>query len=148
LARVALLVHLLAVVFWVGGMAFAHFALRPALGALHEPAQRLTLLAGVLARFFAGVTVAIVLLLASGGYLMAIGAVATTRLAVHTMVGLGLVMVLVFVYIRVRPYPALRRAVSAEAWPTAAAAMGTIRKLVAFNLVVGAIVIAVVMLGR
>ena len=32
--------HVLAVVLWVGGMAFAHFFLRPALATL-EPPQRL-----------------------------------------------------------------------------------------------------------
>ncbi len=43
--------HLLGLTLWVGGMFFAHMALRPALGVLH-PEQRLTLMAAVLANFF------------------------------------------------------------------------------------------------
>ncbi|EFK95682.1 membrane protein [sediment metagenome] len=40
--------HVLAVVLWVGGMAFAHFFLRPALATL-EPPHRLRLMHVVLA---------------------------------------------------------------------------------------------------
>ena len=57
--------HVLAVVLWVGGMAFAHFFLRPALATL-EPPQRLRLMHAVLGRFFAAVLWAVGLLLASG----------------------------------------------------------------------------------
>ncbi len=52
--------HVLAVVLWVGGMAFAHFFLRPALGVL-EPAQRLRLMHDVLRRFLNAALVAVVL---------------------------------------------------------------------------------------
>ena len=50
---------------WVGGMFFALLALRPATAPL-EPGPRLDLWSRVLARFFAWVFAAIVLLLASG----------------------------------------------------------------------------------
>src|SRR5260370_19234507 len=58
-------IHLLAAVFWVGGMAFAYTVLRPAAGAL-EPAVRLPLWRGVFARFLPWVGVSIVALLVSG----------------------------------------------------------------------------------
>lgn len=45
------LIHVLAVVLWVGGMAFAHFFLRPSVQAL-EPPVRLRLLHAVMKRFF------------------------------------------------------------------------------------------------
>ena len=58
-------VHVLAVVLWVGGMAFAHFFLRPSLATL-EPAQRLRLMQAVLSRFLAAVLLAVALVLGSG----------------------------------------------------------------------------------
>ncbi|MCB4822519.1 hypothetical protein [Roseicella aerolata] len=45
------MLHVLGAVLWVGGMAFALLALRPALGAL-EPPQRLVVHEGALRRFF------------------------------------------------------------------------------------------------
>ena len=58
------LLHLLAVIVWVGGMVFAHFFLRPATQAL-EPPQRLRLMHDVLQRFLAAVGVAVLIMLAS-----------------------------------------------------------------------------------
>jgi uncharacterized membrane protein len=60
-----LAIHLLAAVFWVGGMAFAYWVLRPAAGAL-EPPARLPLWRRVFASFLPWVAVSIVALLASG----------------------------------------------------------------------------------
>ena len=54
--------HILAALFWVGGMAFAYTLLRPAAGALEGPA-RLTLWRDVFARFLPWVAVSIVALL-------------------------------------------------------------------------------------
>jgi uncharacterized membrane protein len=56
---------LLAIIIWVGGMFFAHFFLRPAVGGL-QPAERVTLMHGVLQRFFAWVMVLVVVVLATG----------------------------------------------------------------------------------
>ena len=61
--KMALLAHLLGVIVWVGGMFFAHIALRPAAAELLQPAQRLPLLAGALGRFFKWVAWSIVLIL-------------------------------------------------------------------------------------
>ncbi len=49
---IALLLHLLAAVVWVGGMFFAYVALRPVAAAQLEPPARLTLWAGVFKVFF------------------------------------------------------------------------------------------------
>ena len=65
IATVALIVHSLSAIVWVGGMFFALLVLRPATGPL-EPGPRLELWARVLDRFFTWVIIAIVLLLASG----------------------------------------------------------------------------------
>lgn len=146
--------HLLSVIVWVGGMVFAHFFLRPALGVLEVP-QRLRLMQAVLGRFFSAVLVAAGLSLATGGWMM--GRVAgqpgqtgvTTHLPLEwlVMAVLGTVMVVVFGYIRLRLYPRLVRSVSAEAWPEGAAALATIRRWVMVNLVLGVVTVAVAQLG-
>src|SRR6516165_2169196 len=64
-AAIAVILHALSAVVWVGGMFFAHQALRPAAVVL-EPGPRLLLWARVLGRFFAWVIGAVVLLLVSG----------------------------------------------------------------------------------
>lgn len=137
-------VHVAAVVLWVGGMAFAHFFLRPALAELPPP-QRLPLMRDVLRRFFAAVLVATGLLLASG--LWMIGRVAkqvvqaggsfTWPVDWLVMTGVGLVMLAIFGHIRFRFQPRLVRAVDASDWPAAGAVMADIRRWVAVNLALG-----------
>ena len=61
--------HVLAIIVWIGGMAFAHFFLRPAVAQL-EPADRLRLMHDVLGRFFRAVLVASLLTLASGLWML------------------------------------------------------------------------------
>ena len=63
--QIARWLHLMGVVVWIGGMFFAHFALRPSAQAL-PPEVRLPLLAATLARFFGWVAAAVVAILASG----------------------------------------------------------------------------------
>ncbi len=63
---VAIVLHVLSSVLWVGGMFFAYMALRPVAAATLEPPQRLTLWAGVFGRFFPWVWTSIVVLLVNG----------------------------------------------------------------------------------
>ena len=63
---VLLLLHLLAAAWWVAGMAVMHLAVRPAAVATLPPPLRLPFMTAALGRFFAGVSLAVVLLLASG----------------------------------------------------------------------------------
>ena len=93
LAAVALVVHILAAIVWVGGMFFAHQVLRPA-AAMLEPGPRLILWSRVLGRFFAWVIAAIILLLLSG-YTLVFGVFGGFRaigLYIHLMQGLGILM--------------------------------------------------------
>lgn len=146
-------VHVLAIVVWVGGMAFAHFFLRPALAAL-PPAQRLPLMREVLRRFFAAVLWATGLIVASG--LWMIGRVARGVVqgggSFHwpldwgLMAAVGLLMVALFGYIRFRAYPRLAAAVDASDWPAAGAALAGIRRWVGVNLALGVALIATVYL--
>jgi uncharacterized membrane protein len=137
--------HVMGVVVWVGGMFFAHMALRPAVQSLAPP-ERLPLLAAALSRFIAWVAVAIVAIVATGFAMVAMmGAVGYH---VHAMIAVGLAMVAIYLYIVAVPLRGLRGGVAARDWPRAGAAMPRIRQLVAVNLVLGIAVIAVAYLGR
>ena len=137
--------HVMGVVVWVGGMFFAHFALRPAVQSLAPP-ERLPLLAATLSRFIAWVAVAIVAIVATGFSMMAM--IGSVGLYVHAMTAIGLAMMVVYAYIVAVPLRILRSGVSARDWPRAGPAVQRIRQLVAVNLVLGIVVIAVAYLGR
>ncbi len=144
--------HVLAVGLWVGGMAFAHFFLRPALGTL-EPPQRLSLMHQVLQRFFSAVLVAVLLILASGAWM--IGQVARAAAAAPggfvmpldwtLMTVVGVLMMLIFGHIRFVLFRRMSAAVQAAQWPVAAAALASIRSWVAVNLALGVAISAVVL---
>lgn len=146
-------VHVLAVMLWVGGMAFAHFFLRPSLATLAPP-QRLTLMRDVLRRFFGAVLVATGLIVASG--LWMVGRVARQVVQAGgsfdwpldwlVMAAVGLLMVAIFGHIRFRFHPRLSRAVDASDWPAAAAVLADIRRWVGVNLVLGVALIGFVYL--
>ncbi|MGI4856039.1 MAG: CopD family protein [Janthinobacterium lividum] len=144
---IALFIHVLSLTVWVGGMFFAHFCLRPAMSDL-SPQLRLPLWEGVLGRFFVWVSVAILLILLSGGFLMSRFGGAQAPWPIHAMTGLGVVMMLIFGHIRFGLYPKLRRAVQAQKWPEGAKAIGGIRRLVTVNLVLGIVTILLGVLGR
>ena len=144
--RLIVLIHLLAVIVWVGGMFFAHVCLRPVAAAQLPPPQRLPLLAAVLGRFFAAVGVALLLLWGSGLVRFAqVGAAIPAHW--HAMLSLGSVMTVIFAVIVLRFYRRLRAAVAAQDWPQAGKAMNSIRVLVLVNLILGVVTVAVAMLG-
>lgn len=138
-----LFAHLLSVVLWVGGMAFAHWFLRPALQAL-EPPQRVALMQRVLQRFLAAAGVAVLVALASGAALMALG---VRGWHVHAMAALGLVMAAIYGHVRFVLHARLARAAAAQDWPAGAAALGAIRQWVGLNLALSVLVIGVALLG-
>jgi len=141
-----LFVHVLAVVVWVGGMAFAYLCLRPAAMAL-PPAQRLPLWAAVFARFFPLVWLAVAFIAGSGvGMLFEVGFAGAPR-AWHVMMLTGAVMIAVYVSLWFGPWPALRTAVAREDWAGGAVALNRIRQRVGFNLALGIATIAVATLG-
>jgi uncharacterized membrane protein len=140
--------HILAALFWVGGMAFAYMVLRPAAGALEAPA-RLTLWRDVFARFLPWVGVAIVALLVSG-YAMMFMAYGGFRapLYIHVMQGTGILMMLLYLHLFFAPWRRLQKFVQAADWPNAGKQLAMIRKLVAINLALGVITILVGSTGR
>ena len=145
---IALLLHLLGVVVWVGGMFFAYMALRPVAAAVLEPPQRLRLWAGVFGTFFPWVWLSIVLISVSGLYMLMTLGGASAPLYVLAMLVLGVVMMLIFAHVFFAAFKKLKRAVAEQAWPAGGAALGQIRMLIGINLSIGLITIVVAILGR
>ncbi len=148
-ATIALILHSLAAVVWVGGMFFAHQVLRPAAAAL-EPGPRLSLWSRVLGRFFAWVVAAIVLLLLSGLAMVfgVYGGFAGIGLYIQLMMGLGIVMMLLFFHLYFAPWRRFRAAVGDQDWAGAGRQLGQIRALVTINLVLGLVTVAIGGSGR
>ena len=146
--RIALWLHVLSTIVWVGGMFFAHVALRPAVQTL-PPATRLPLVAATMARFFRWVAASVVTMIATGFFMIAgLGGMARVGAYVHLMTLLGIVMALIFVYIVAVPFRELRAAAGSERWEAAGAATGRIRGLVAVNLILGLVTVTVAILGH
>jgi len=144
------LLHVLAIVVWIGGMVFAHFFLRPATMQLEAPV-RVRLMHATLQRFFAAVLVAIAVVLASG--LWMIGRVAKESVQAGLgfamplnwtiMATLGIIMMLIFGHIRFALFKRLSKAVAASDWAAGGAALAAIRTSVGINLVLGMVIIAI-----
>jgi uncharacterized membrane protein len=144
-----LALHLLAALFWVGGMAFAYFVLRPAAGPL-EPPLRLALWRRVFGIFLPWVGVAIVVLLGSGYAMLSVyfGGFAGAPLYINVMQGLAIIMVLLFLHLFFAPWKRFRAALDAGKPSDAAVALNQIRQIVAINLVLGVAVVIVGGTGR
>jgi uncharacterized membrane protein len=146
---IALALHILGAVVWVGGMFAAYLCLRPAAGAL-EPPQRLLLWRNFFAKFFPWVWVAVLLLLISGYWMLVttFGGFKGAPLYIHLMQGLGLVMVGLFLWLFHGPWLKFKRAADAQQWPVAAGHLNRIRQIIAVNLPLGLIVVVIGGTGR
>ena len=147
---IAVLLHVVSVVVWVGGMFFAYMVLRPVAAGQLEPPQRLRLWAGVFARFFPWVWAAVVLILTTGLWMVfaMFGGIGPSGLYIDLMLGSGIVMMLIFFHVFFAPFRRLKRAVAAEDWSAGGKALGQIRMLIGINLVLGLITIAIASGGR
>lgn len=145
---IAVALHVLAAVVWVGGMFFAYLALRPALGE-HSILARAHLWAAVLRRFFMWVWTSIAVLLVTGFFMVfnAFGGFRLTPMFVNLMMALGILMMLLFVYVVLLPYKQLRHSVEVNAEPEARKAMNQIRIVILVNLILGLVVIFVAASG-
>jgi uncharacterized membrane protein len=146
----AFTLHFLAAVIWVGGMFFAYMALRPVAAQLLEPPLRMPLLAQTFARFFPWVWVAIVVLPASGYWIVlaVFEGFHNAGWHVHAMQLLGWAMILIFLHVYFAPFRRLKRAVAAGDWAESGKQLGQIRRLVGINLILGLITVVVATGGR
>jgi uncharacterized membrane protein len=141
--------HVLAVVVWVGGMAFAYVVLRPSAATL-DSETRLQLWHGVFRRFFTWVWTSIIVLLASGYGMIFLyfGGLAGAGLYIQVMQGIGIVMMLLFMHLYFVPWRRFTHAVARKHFAEAAKNLEQIRRIVAVNLVLGLITIVVGASGR
>ena len=146
----AVLLHVIAVTIWVGGMFFAYTILRPVAAGQLEPPARLTLWVGVFGNFFPWVWTSVIAILATGFWMIFgfFGGMGAVGLHVHVMLGLGIVMMLIFFHVYFAPYRRLQRAVAAQDWPAGGKALAQIRRLVGTNTLIGLVTIAVASGGR
>jgi uncharacterized membrane protein len=142
------LVHVLATIVWVGGMFFAHQCLRPAvLTTLEAPPQRLSLWRAVFGRFFPWVWVCVIALILSGqAIVLHMGGMGAVPVQIHVMAGIGYLMAAIFAFLFFVPYAALKKAVAAQDWPAAGAALNRIRVLVGTNLTLGLLNVVLIFL--
>ena len=147
---IALFLHILAAVIWVGGMFFAHVVLRPIAAGQLEPPVRLTLWVGVFKRFFPLVFAAIATLLVTGYWMILsfYGGFDAVGMHVHIMIWTGYVMMLIFFHVFFAPFKRLKRAVAAEDWAAGGKSLAQIRSLVGINLLIGLAIIAIASGGR
>jgi len=133
----ALAIHQLGTLIWIGGMFFAHFALRPAANDRLAPPERLPLMLAVFDRFFPLVWAAIALLWASGLWIFLGLNQGHSGWHVHVMMTLAALMTLNFVFIWFRPYRDLAGAITSRDWPLAGDHLILIRRLIFVNLLLG-----------
>ena len=140
----ALAFHILGAVIWVGGMFAAYVCLRPAVGSL-EASQRLQLWLNFFQKFFPWVWASVLLLLASGYWMliMRFGGFAPAPLHVNLMQAIGWVMIALFVWLFHGPWLAFKRAADAQEWPAAAASLNRIRQIIMVNMPLGLIVVII-----
>lgn len=146
----AVLLHVIAVVIWVGGMFFAYMVLRPVAAAQLEPPVRLNLWVGVFSNFFPWVWVCVTVVLLTGLWMIfaVFGGMGKVGLYVHAMLGLGILMMLIFTHVYFAPFKRLKRAVAAKDWPAGGKALSQIRVLVGINTTIGMVTIALGAGGR
>ncbi|MCG2633381.1 MAG: hypothetical protein J4A00_00440 [Gammaproteobacteria bacterium] len=139
LPAVVLGIHLLAAMFWVGGLLFAYLIVRPAVQGIIDPETRFQLWLTLFSRFLPMVWVAIGVLFGSGLWLTyaVYGGFGGVGPAIHTMIVSGVLMTLLFAYLFVVLYPGLRRSVVITDFAAAAGYLAGIRRIVAINSLLG-----------
>ncbi len=144
------LLHLLAAILWIGGMAFAYAILRPVAANLLEPPSRLNLWKAVFEKFFPWVWVFVVILPVTGyGMVFSLfQGFANVGMAIHMMHLLGWFMIAVFLYVYFSPYKALARQVSLQDYPAAGSSLNRIRQMIGLNLILGLFIVLVMGLSR
>lgn len=135
---IAIALHLLAAVIWVGGMFFAYMFQRPA-AARQEPQQRLTLWRHTFAGFFPWVWASITVLLATGYWMLfgVYGGFGGAGIHVHIMHLTGWIMMLLFFHVYFAPYRRLCRALDGGDLASAGKQLNQIRRIVGINVLLG-----------
>lgn len=147
---IALALHVVATVVWVGGMFFAYVVLRPSAAQVLNASDRLTLWVEVLSGFFRWVALSILLLLGTGYWMLfgGFGGFGGAGTYIHMMHGLGLLMVVVFGHIVSSPYRRMAALIEQENWSDGGAELAKVRRLVGINLILGLLTVVIATTGR
>jgi uncharacterized membrane protein len=147
---IAIPLHILATVIWVGGMFFAYMALRPVAAGLLEPPLRLMLWSKVFARFFPWVWAAVIILPATGLWMVlsVFGGFGHVAPSIHVMTAIGVVMILLYLHVFFAPYRRMNQALADNDIPEAGRRLAQIRIIIGINLALGLIVTVVASAGR
>jgi uncharacterized membrane protein len=145
---IALTLHLLGVIVWVGGMFFAHMVLRSALNKALESQERLQVMLKVFDGFFPWVWLSVILILASGYWMLFFFYETETTSWLSFMSVTGTVMAAIFVFIYAIPYHQFSRAMKTHDMPQAVAAITLIRQLILTNLILGLLITGISLLGK
>jgi uncharacterized membrane protein len=146
---IAITLHVIAVIVWIGGMFLGIVAVRPALAELDLP-TRARLFAGILGRFLPWVWGAVVTLLATGFYMVFTsfdGGLSGTPWFVRLMMGIGIFMMMLMGHVTFAPFKRLKRAIAAKDETLMTKAMKQMGMLMAVNLALGLVVILAAMMG-
>ncbi|MFT8590088.1 MAG: hypothetical protein ABF746_02595 [Acetobacter orientalis] len=138
-----LALHLICIVVWIGGGAYAAIILRPSLNLL-DTTQRNSVHLQTLNRFFKMLTHVVPTALITG-WLMIIheGGFTAAPWTTNVMQGLGLIMALLFVRVMMGPYQKVRRAIRPQ--PTT---FDSIRKQVLVIVALGVLTILAASMGH
>ena len=139
------LIHLVAGILWMGGMAFMLLALRPAAAALLQPPERLMLMASVWKRFFPIVLVSIFALFTTGTnlYTTTFRAIKATTgqgsvpTGWNIMLVAGLLMMAIFAYTYWVAFAKFKKAMAETDWPVAGKAAAQINTAMVVNFTLG-----------
>jgi len=146
---IPLILHLVSVVIWVGGMFFAYQCLRPVAAQLLTPETRLPLWNEVFSRFFFWVWLAVIAIVVSGHWMIGVyGGMASVGKHVHIMLGLGYLMVAIYMHVYFALYRKFQKLVVNEDWQEAGAKLNKIRKWVGINLLLGLVLVGIASGGR
>ncbi|MGD8911860.1 MAG: CopD family protein [Candidatus Thiodiazotropha sp.] len=145
---IAMTLHILGVIIWVGGMFFAHMILRPALNDTLQAAQRLPLLLRVFDGFFPWVWGAVIAIMASGFWMLFTIYEESIGFWLGFMTVVGVLMSAIFVFIYAIPYNQIAVALQEDDKPKLMEAVSLIRKLIMINLSLGMLVTVVATVGK
>jgi uncharacterized membrane protein len=145
---IAMTLHILGIIVWVGGMFFAHMVLRPALNEILEPSQRLPLLLRIFDGFFPWVWGAVIAIIASGFWMLFSQYDENLGFWLGFMSVVGVVMSAIFVFIYAIPYNQMGIALKEDDKPGLLASLNLIRRLILINLCLGILVTVVAILGK
>lgn len=147
---IAITLHLLAAVIWIGGMFFAHMVLRPSALQLLEPPLRLSLWNSCFKRFFLWVWLSVILLPVTGYWMVfeIYGGFDQSGWPTRIMHISGLIMIVLFLYLFSSPYRNFKRYIAEQNYPAAGDPLARIRTIVGTNLVIGLFTITIAAAGK